>query len=247
MTTYCAKTFIVAVFAGALASAPALAQEWSYEGRSSPDNWDRLDPKFALCGVGKNQSPIDLDGMIKAELPPLRLTYAAGAREIVNNGHTVQVNYAPGSTIAVDGREFELKQFHFHSPSENKIGGKAFPLEAHLVHSDTSGNLAVVAVMFSAGAANAFLAKLWDRMPAGKGAKSELAAGLNVMTLLPASKEYYRFNGSLTTPPCSEGVRWLVMSSPVTASTGQVEQFSKVIGHPNNRPLQAVNARPVLR
>jgi carbonic anhydrase len=223
-----------------------VAQHWSYEGESAPSNWGKVDSKFALCASGKNQSPIDLSGLLKADLKALKLDYKAGIADIVNNGHTVQVNYAPGSSLAVDGLAFQLKQFHFHSPSENKISGKQFPLEGHLVHADKDGNLAVVAVMFHEGAANALLSRVWEKMPTKAGEKSALPAGLNVAQLLPGERGYYRFNGSLTTPPCSEGVRWFVMKKPATASKAQIEQFSKAVGFANNRPIQATNARSVL-
>jgi carbonic anhydrase len=229
------------------ASGTALAQHWGYSGEAAPENWSKLDPKFAACAAGRNQSPIDLTGLIEADLKPLKLDYKAGASDIVNNGHTVQVDYAPGSSLIVDGRRFELKQFHFHAPSENRIGGEQFPLEGHLVHADKDGNLAVVAVMFREGAANPTLAKLWEKMPAKAGDKAALPAGLSASSLLPGERDYYRFNGSLTTPPCSEGVWWLVMKRTVTASKAQVEQFAKTVGFANNRPAQPVNARPVLR
>jgi carbonic anhydrase len=225
----------------------ALAQHWGYSGEAGPEHWSKIDPKFAMCGLGRNQSPIDLRGFVESDLKPLKFAYKAGAADIVNNGHTVQVDYAAGSSLAVDGRTFELKQFHFHAPSENKVGGKQFPLEGHLVHADKDGNLAVVAVMFQAGAANPFLAKLWEKMPAKAGDKNALPAGLNAAQLLPADRDYYRFNGSLTTPPCSEGVWWFVMKKPASASKAQVEQFAKTLGFANNRPIQSVNARPVLR
>jgi len=225
----------------------ALAQHWGYAGEAGPENWSKIDPKFAMCGLGRNQSPVDLAGFVEADLKPLKLEYKAGAAEILNNGHTVQVNYAAGSSLTVNGRTFALTQFHFHSPSENKVSGKQFPLEGHLVHADKDGNLAVVAVMFQEGAANALLAKLWEKMPAKAGDKNALPAGLSVSQLLPADRDYYRFNGSLTTPPCSEGVWWLVMKKPATASKAQIEQFSKTVGFANNRPVQPVNARPVLR
>jgi carbonic anhydrase len=226
----------------------SLAQtHWGYAGEAAPENWSKLDPKFALCGLGRNQSPVDLAGFVEADLKPLKFSYAAGAADIVNNGHTVQVNYAPGSTVTADGRTFQLAQVHFHAPSENKIGGKQFPLEGHLVHQDKDGNLAVVAVMYQEGAANPLLAKLWGAMPAKAGEKKALPAGLSAASLLPADRDYYRFNGSLTTPPCSEGVWWLVMKKAATASKAQIEQFSKTVGFANNRPIQPVNARPVLR
>jgi carbonic anhydrase len=242
-----AKFTFIAAIAVATGSSTALAQHWGYHGEAAPQNWGKLDAKFALCASGRNQSPIDIAGSIKAELKPLKLDYKAGVADIVNNGHTVQINYAAGSSLDVDGRKFELKQFHFHSPSENKVNGKQFPLEGHLVHADKDGNLAVVAVMFEEGAANELLTKLWDKMPAKAGDKAVLSAGMSVTRLLPKNRDYYRFNGSLTTPPCSEGVRWLVMKHPVTVSKAQVAQFSKAVGVANNRPLQPVHARSILR
>lgn len=224
-----------------------LAQHWGYEGEAGPQNWSKLDPNFGVCASGKNQSPIDLKGFIEADLKALKLDYNASMVDILNNGHTVQVNYAPGSSLAVDGLRFELKQFHFHAPSENKINGKHLPLEGHLVHADNDGNLAVLAVMFQEGAANTLLAKLWEKMPNKAGEKSALPTGLSVSQLLPKERDYYRFNGSLTTPPCSEGVRWFVIKKPLTASRAQIQQFSKAVGFANNRPIQATNARSVLQ
>lgn len=228
-------------------AAPALAQHWGYSGEAGPAHWSKLDAKYEMCGLGRNQSPIDLGSFVEADLKPLKLDYKAGAAEIVNNGHAIQANYAPGSALTVDGRTFELKQFHFHSPSENRVGGKSFPLEGHLVHADKDGNLAVVAVMFQEGAANPLLAKLWEKMPAKAGEKAALPDGLSVTQMLPANRDYYRFNGSLTTPPCSEGVWWLVLKNSATVSKAQVEKFSKTVGFANNRPIQPVNARPVLK
>ncbi len=225
----------------------ALAQHWGYQGEAGPQNWSKVDAKYALCASGKNQSPIDLSALVKTELKPLKLDYKAGIADIVNNGHTVQINYAAGSALAVDGIAFELKQFHFHSPSENKINGKQFPLESHLVHADKDGNLAVVAVMFQEGAANALLTKIWEKMPNKAGDKSALPTGLSVSQMLPKDHNYYRFNGSLTTPPCSEGVRWFVMKTPATASKAEVERFSKAVGFANNRPIQPLNARAVMQ
>ncbi|UCG96190.1 MAG: carbonic anhydrase family protein [Burkholderiales bacterium] len=234
-----------ALVVGALPAAHA--QHWGYKGEAGPENWSKLDQKYAMCGMGRNQSPIDLAGFVEADLKPLKLSYKPGAADIVNNGHTVQIGYAPGSTVTVDGHTFELKQFHFHAPSENHISGKSFPLEGHLVHEDKDGNLAVVAVMYREGTANALLTKLWSAIPAKEGEKAALPAGLDVGQLLPANRDYFRFNGSLTTPPCSEGVWWLVMKAQATVSKAQVEQFSKALGFANNRPIQPVNARPVLQ
>ena len=223
----------------------ATGPHWEYSGEAGPENWAKLSPEYGAC-AGKNQSLINLSGLIDAKLKPIAFSYKAGATEILNNGHTVQVNAAAGSSITVDGIQFDLKQFHFHAPSENLINGKSYPLEAHLVHADKDGNLAVVAVMFNAGKASAALEKAWAQMPKNSGDKVDLSAKLSPLDLLPKNRDYYRFNGSLTTPPCSEGVRWLVMKHPASASKEQIETFAHVMHHPNNRPVQAVNARPVL-
>ncbi|MGF1642530.1 MAG: carbonic anhydrase [Thiotrichales bacterium] len=220
---------------------------WSYDGEAGPPNWATLTPKFATCS-GKNQSPINLAGLIEAELPPLELNYGSGAsKDVENNGHTIQVNFTDGNAIKLDSVWFSLQQFHFHAPSENHINGKAFPMEAHLVHKDDSGNLTVVALMFEEGEANSELEKVWAEMPANANTVIPLDSKVNVSALLPENLDYYRFNGSLTTPPCTEGVRWVVMKNPVAASEAQIEKFAHVMHHPNNRPLQATNARPVLQ
>lgn len=220
---------------------------WGYSGESGPDNWAKLSPDSIACAAGKNQSPINLTGFIKAALKPIVFNYKSNSAEILNNGHTVQVNALPGSSISVDGIQFELKQFHFHAPSENLINKKSFPMEAHLVHADKDGNLAVVAVMVTEGKANKALEKEWAQMPKKEGEKLTLSSDISPLEILPSNRDYYRFNGSLTTPPCSEGVRWLVMKHPISASKAQIEQFVQVMHHPNNRPVQAVNARSVLK
>lgn len=236
--------------AGTLASGIATAAggtHWGYAGHEGPEHWGGLAAEFATCGSGKNQSPVDLVGMVEGDLPAIRVSYRAGGSEILNNGHTVQVNYAPGSSIGVDGRTFELKQFHVHAPSENTIEGRSYPMEAHFVHADGDDNLAVVAVMFEEGASSAELEKAWGRMPGQVGEKHALAAQVNADALLPAGRDYYRYNGSLTTPPCSEGVVWLVMKDTVTASQEQIARFTRTLHHANNRPLQPLNARVVVQ
>ena len=232
------------MLSGAAFSASSV--HWEYSGEVGAENWAKLSPDFSAC-AGKNQSPINLTGFIEAALKPIAFKYKAGSTDILNNGHTVQVNAAAGSSITLDGIQFELKQFHFHAPSENLIKGQSYPLEAHLVHADKDGNLAVVAVMFSEGKANKALEKAWAQMPMKEGDKVALSASLAPQDILPKNRDYYRFNGSLTTPPCTEGVRWLVMKHAVTASAEQIEAFTHVMHHPNNRPTQSVNARPVLK
>src|SRR4249919_2261514 len=221
------------------------ASHWDYTGQRGPGHWASLDPKFSAC-AGRNQSPIDLGHFIEAELPPIRFAYKTGGHAFINNGHTVQVDYDVGSDISIDNIDFELKQFHFHAPSENLIDGKSFPIEAHFVHSDSQGNLAVVAVMFVQGQSNPALEKLWTHMPVKPEDRQDLSPEVPAADLLPASRDYYRYEGSLTTPPCSEGVRWLVLKQPVSASAAQIQQLMKVLGHPNNRPVQPIGARVVL-
>jgi carbonic anhydrase len=197
--------------------------------------------------MGKNQTPINIDTTIEAELSSLDFKYDAVPLDIINNGHTVQVNYAAGSTLTLDGNTYDLLQFHFHTPSENHIGAKSFPMEAHLVHKNKDGGLGVIGVMFAAGEENPFLAQIWKHLPAEAHGHNQVAdVHVNVMDMLPTNKDYYRFNGSLTTPPCSEGVLWLMMKDAVNVSHEQVVQINKIMGN-NNRPLQPVNARPVLR
>jgi carbonic anhydrase len=222
------------------------AVHWTYSGEEGPNHWGELSPDYAACD-GKNQSPINLTGFIEADLKPIDFTYHAGGKEIVNNGHTVQINYKAGSRIVVDGTPFELKQFHFHAPSENEIDGQSYPMEAHLVHASKEGHLAVIGVMFVEGAENKTLAQAWSHVPEKADSHHALLVPVAAAGLLPAKREYYRFNGSLTTPPCSEGVRWLVMKEPITASKKQIEAFAHLMHHPNNRPIQPTYARPVLQ
>lgn len=224
----------------------AATPHWEYSGEVGPAHWAKLTPEFGQC-AGSNQSPVDLSGLVEAKLAPLVLHYQAGGNTVVNNGHTVQVGYAPGSTLQLDGTRFELKQFHFHAPSENLIEGKSYPLEGHLVHVSDKGEIAVVAVMFEAGKANPVLAAAWSVLPAKVGEIQALKAPLSAEQLLPENRDYYRFSGSLTTPPCSEGVRWLVMKQPVEVSQPQIDAFKAVMHHPNNRPVQPLNGRVVLQ
>jgi len=222
------------------------AVHWSYSGDGAPANWGKIDPHFTTCSNGVNQSPIDLTGFTESELPAIDFKYQLTSSDILNNGHAIQANIKHGSSITVDGKIFDLKQFHFHNPSENKINGKSFPLEAHFVHASEAGELAVVAVMFKEEEENKALAELWAKMPQNVGDKNPINAK-NLDALLPKERDYYRFNGSLTTPPCTEGVRWLVMKKPVTLSKAQIETFKKVMHHHNNRPIQATNARVILK
>lgn len=219
---------------------------WSYSGTTAPEYWADIDPKNQFCREGKHQSPVNLTNFIEADLPELAIQYQTQATEILHNGHTVRINMAAGSHLGVDGLILPVKQFHFHSPSENHIDGESFAMEAHIVHGDDEGHFAVIAIMFKEGAENPALASIWENMPSKAGERRPLDS-VDLAGLLPDNKDYYRFTGSLTTPPCSEGLRWLVMKNAVTASKSQIEQFQKVMQHPNNRPLQPINARVILQ
>ena len=199
-----------------------------------------------ICEIGKNQSPVNIQGALKADHDALDLSFKPGRQEIINNGHTIQVNTSGANTLQLDGKAFVLQQFHFHAPSENKINNQQFPLEAHFVYKNDEGALAVLALMFNAGQHNTLLEQVWQHMPADIGHSAWLSQALDIEGLLPDQREFYRFSGSLTTPPCTEGVRWLVLKQPVSASADQVAQFSDVMKQANNRPVQPLNGRIII-
>jgi carbonic anhydrase len=238
----CSALFI---FAG---SAIAGSQgHWGYSGDGGPEKWGELSKEYKLCGSGKNQSPVNLTEMIDARMKPIKFNYNAVQLDAVNNGHTIKVNYAEGSAIEVDGKTFKLLQFHFHTPSENHINGKSYPMEAHLVHADEDGNLAVVAVMFVKGRENSVVSAIWDQMPSEAGKKiANPDVTIDINDMLPRKRDYYRFNGSLTTPPCTEGVRWFVLKTAMFASAEQFDKFHTVMHGDTNRPIQPHNARAIL-
>ncbi|MCI5130939.1 MAG: carbonic anhydrase family protein [Candidatus Electrothrix sp. EH2] len=222
-------------------------RQWGYSGAIAPEHWGSLDPAYILCATGMNQSPINLTDCIEAELEPIKFQYSGLVTEIVHNGHTIQAKYTAGSTISLNGHTFALKRFHFHTPSEHLLNGEQFPLEAQFVHADPDGNLAVIAVLYSLGEENAELEKIWRQMPAETGRGAGMSSQVRADDLMPENKEYYRFNGSLTTPPCTEGVLWLVMKHSVPVSEAQVKQLADALQYPNNRPVQPINARPILQ
>jgi len=233
----------------ATCSISAFASEqthWSYEGNGAPQNWSKISPEFSECTNGKNQSPVDIHNSFTVHATPLSLSYLASPESIVNNGHSVQVNVPKGDTLIADGETFTLQQFHFHSPSENTIDGKSFPMEAHFVHTNAAGEIAVVAVMFNVGDENKELAKIWEKMPSEQGKPANITEKVNLAKLLPAEHNHYRFSGSLTTPPCTEGVRWLVMKQPQTLSEAQLEKFQHAMHHANNRPVQDLHGRVIV-
>ena len=232
--------------------APAAAGKaaWSYQAPIGPAQWGDLDPAYAACKTGTSQSPIDIetkDVTPAAELPPIRFSYQLSPLKIINNGYTVQVNYDAGSSITVNGESYELIQFHFHHPSETQIDGEKFDLELHLVHRNAQGKLAVVAVLLKRGAQNPPLRELWTYLPKDVGHEAEhKKVQLNAADFLPNDRNYYKFPGSLTIPPCTEGVTWLVMKTPVEVSPAQIALFANL--YPlNARPAQPLNGRSVTK
>ncbi len=234
-----------------LSTALASAQEhksahWSYDGDEGPSHWGDINPEFAPCKTGHHQSPIDIGNPQKADLPPIRFDYKPTPLHIIDNGHTIMINYAPGSSIRVGDKQYELKQFHFHRPSEEKVNGKTYDMVAHLVHADPDGNLAVVAVLLEEGKNNPLIRELWNDLPKEKEKEQVLdTVTINVENLLPADPGYYTFSGSLTTPPCSENVTWLVLKHTVAITAEEIGQFSKLYRH-DARPTQPLYDRVVL-
>lgn len=219
---------------------------WTYAGADGPPEWGRLDPAFATCSQGRTQSPIDIKGAKKADLPALNFSYNAVPLNIIDNGHTIQVNYAPGSTLKVGDKTYTLKQFHFHHPSEEHINGHGYEMVVHLVHADDQGHLAVVGVLIKKGSSNALVDAVWKNIPAQKEKAVDVSGvSVNAKDLLPADHGYYTFTGSLTTPPCSEGVTWYVMKEQSSLSPEQIAAFAKI--YPlNARPVQPLNGRELL-
>ena len=215
---------------------------WGYEGAGAPENWATLDPKNKMCATGERQSPIDIKDGIKVDLEPIKFNYRPSTFRIVDNGHTVQVEVGDNS-ISLTGKTYELVQFHFHRPSEEKVNGQRFDMVAHLVHKSDEGQLAVVAVLLERGSENPFIQTLWNNMPLEKNQPVSPPSQLvDLNALLPNSRNYYTYMGSLTTPPCSEGVLWLVMKQPVQVSPDQVNIFSRLYKN-NARPIQPAGSR----
>lgn len=227
--------------------APATGAEephWTYSGVGGPEQWGTLSPEFAVCETGTTQSPIDLANATRTDLPDLRFDYRpATPLRVVNLGHTVQVNYQPGSSITVNDTTYELLQFHFHTPAEHRLQGREFPAELHLVHRAPGGALAVVGVMIERGSPNAAAAPLWNHLPRTPGAEQQVAsARIDAADLLPADRQRYQYPGSLTTPPCTEGVKWLVLAEPIEMSAEQIDALQSIIGT-SNRPVQPLGNR----
>lgn len=244
-------TIAALIAAAALAPAGANAQwktPWSYQGANGPEHWGDLDPDYAACKTGREQSPIDIRRAQIAELPDIRFEYKSGPLRIINNGYTaLRVNYPAGNRnfLIVAGKRFELTQFHFHRPSEEYLHGKPFDMVVHLMHESRDGKVAAVAILLKAGSANAAVQRLWDHMPATAGKEQEIpGVKFNPTGLLPNDVAYYTYKGSQTAPPCREGVTWYVLKTPVEISAGEINAFAKLYPH-DVRPPQPLNGRVV--
>ena len=234
----------VAVVVAAAPAQPRHSNHWSYEGETGPANWGKINSDWAKCGTGTRQSPIDLRDGMKVDLEQITFDYQPSGFNVVDNGHTIQVSVGMGNYITVQNRSYELVQFHFHRPSEERINGRGTEMVVHLVHKDAEGKLAVVAVLLERGAQNSMIQTVWNNLPLEKNDTVTPSVTLDVSQILPTRRDYFTFMGSLTTPPCSEGVLWLVMKQPMPASPAQMALFSRL--YPlNARPTQSGGGRVV--
>jgi carbonic anhydrase len=222
--------------------------KWSYEGADGPNHWGDLDPDYAACKTGKQQSPIDIRDATKASLPAIRFEYKTGPLKIINNGYTaVRVNYPArnGNFLIVGEKRYELTQFHFHHPSEEQIDGRPSDMVAHLMHQSAEGKVAAVAILLHRGAANSTIQQLWPHMPQTVGGEHRIpGVEVNPSGLLPRDLAYYTYMGSQTAPPCTEGVTWFVLKSPMDVSADEIATFAKLYPH-DVRPVQPLNGRVV--
>jgi carbonic anhydrase len=234
-----------------LRSRAAMAKDrdvhWGYEGEIGPKFWSKLKPEFNMCAAGKRQSPINIEDSLTLQGPaePILINYSPSSANVINNGHTILVEVMGENSITVRASTYKLLQFHFHHPSEERINGKPSAMVAHLVHRNAEGQLAVLAVLMDPGLANLLIHKVWTFMPLEKSDRVSIPSGvIDLNELLPKDMRYYQFMGSLTTPPCTEGVLWLVLKQPVTVSPEQLKLFGQLF--PNNaRPVQPLSGRIV--
>jgi carbonic anhydrase len=232
----------------ATAQAAASEAHWSYQGENGPENWGELSAKYALCRDGKNQSPIDLVADFKVGLPELVFEYHGTPLRETHNGHTIMLTVAGGNFLDVPEKSwrYELQQGHFHSPSEHTVGGQTYPMEIHLVHLAEDGQIAVVGVMVEEGEENPMLNRIWSFMPEQVGESTQSPLTVFEAGVLPPTRNYFTYDGSLTTPPCTEGIQWFVLRDPLSASAGQIARFKERVGSRTNRPTQPHNARMIL-
>ena len=223
---------------------------WDYSGPRGAEHWSELDPAYRTCNSGQEQSPIDIRSARKAQLPPLQFDYSSEPlKYVINNAHTIRVDYhdrpGSGSYLVVGGERYQLTQFHFHRPSEEYVHGKPYDMVLHLMHRAPDGKVVGVAVLLTAGHANSTIEKVWQHMPRSEGRLAVTAVTLNPAGMLPRDTRYYRYEGSQTAPPCTEGVTWLVLETPVEIAPEQIRAFAALYPH-DVRPIQPLNGREVL-
>ena len=222
----------------------SLNHGWGYIGANAAHKWGDLSAQFEMCKKGVEQSPINIDKIVEAPLPPLSASYSSVPLAVENNGHTVQVNYTPGSGFRADDKNFNLMYFKFHTPSEHYVDGAPYPMEVQFFHKAADGSIGVVAVMLKVGAHNPVIEGIWQNVPQAGNVKQVSGVEVNAGDLMPADKSYYKYEGSLTTPPCSEGVKWHVMKEPIELSAAQLKAFQAVFAV-NARPIQDLGERTV--
>lgn len=224
----------------------ARAQEWSYGGYTNPTEWGELSSKYRTCETGNKQSPINIREFdtSRGGRGNVQFNYDPSDLEVINNGATVKVNYDSGSSVTIDGKTYKLKQFHFHTPSEHRINDELSAMELHLVHKSNDGDYAVVGVMIEPGKTNSEMAKVWSNIP-DRGNTKKLNRQVSAANFLPQEKDYYKYSGSFTTPPCTQGVTWIMFDQPIKASKQQIDAFSSLYPA-NNRPIQEVNNRQIM-
>jgi carbonic anhydrase len=224
------------------ASREEQARHWSYDGEEGPTHWGKLNPAWAQCDSGKRQSPIDIHDGIKVDLEPIKFNYKPVHFKVIDDGHTIRVDLEPGNHFTLTGHTYELKQFHFHRPSEEHVNGKGFQMVVHLVHKSDQGKLAVVSLLVDEGVANGIVQTVWNDLPLERNEPVVPTGTIDLSQLLPTVRDYYTYMGSLTTPPCTEGVLWMVMKQPIKMSAQQIGIFARL--YPMNaRPVQSNDGR----
>lgn len=237
-----AAALAAAVRAGQMPSTDANEPAWAYSGPQGPEQWGKIKPEYSLCGSGKRQSPIDIREGIKVTLDPIQFDYHPTAFRVLDTGRTVQVNVEAGNSITINGRRYDLQRIEFRRPSEERVNGRQFEMSAHLVHKDMEGRLAVIAVLMDQGADHPMVQLVWNSLPLEKHTDQASSAKIDMAQMLPEHKQYQTYMGSLTAPPCTEGVLWMVMKQPATLSREQIGVFSRL--YPMNaRPTQPTSGR----
>lgn len=232
------------IFSG-VAFADSSIPKWDYKGSNSPENWGKISQEFATCATGKMQSPINISDFKESAKPKkITFSYNATPKVEINDGRTIEVQYNKGAYIDINGHKYNLTQFHFHSPAENLSQGKQYPLEMHLVHQDKDGHLVVIGIWFKEGKENKILDSIWKVMPQKAGQKVKVS-NIDLQKLMPKNMNFFHYSGSLTTPPCTEGVSWFIFKQPLEVSKGQIKKFQQIMKEPNNRPIQPLNGRKI--